>query len=299
MKERTNNAIQYIKEVNPAQLLISIAGGLILFLVPNDTNMVLPDPFNIFAVAFISLITCIAIFFIFKDYRLVGISLLTCTIFVMIDFIINNAETLVQTINDKRPFLMTGDKYNDLCAVATWAVPFVVCIIIRIFAIAKFDTPEKRNYFSLFIYFSFICFLIYFIIISFRYFIFINPVDIFGTRSFSIIPFNNISPYQSEQSAFFHYISAFCLFIPMGFYTSIYNKKAGIIKSIAIYAICAAGIELIKLIFNTGLINLDLIIIAIIGGIVGMLLKILINKSRAFIILNEETDIFRDCSLKS
>ena len=297
MSENPNNALQYIKEVNPAQLLISIAGGLILFLIPDDTSIMLADPFDFIAVALIALITCTAIFFIFKDYRPVGISLLTCTIFVMIDFIITNIETLTQNISDKQPFLMLGDKYNDICAIITWSIPLIVCIIIRIFAISKFDTPERRTYFSLFIYFSFLCFLIYFIIISFRYFIFINPTDIFGTRSFNIIPFSNTSPYPSERSAFFHYIFAFYLFIPMGFYISIYTTL-DFIKGIAAYALCAAGIEILKLIFNTGLVNFDLIIIAIIGGSFGMLLKLLINKSRAFIILDEETDIFKDCSLK-
>ena len=294
MKENGLKILRYMRNVNSIQLLIAVASGFVLFLIPNDANFMLNTPLRELYVGLIALISAVIILLVFKDYILVGISLITCMGLVAIDFIITNVGFVISNIGLGNRFSLTMGYYEGFCAGITWFVPFAICILIRIFAIAKFDTIEKRKSFNYLLYCSFICFLVYFAIAILSLFLFLKPVDILGPRSFNLIPFVNMDSYWPGYDAFYYCFTNLCLFIMFGFFLSIY-KNYSLLKNVVVFICFGASIEILHLIFNTETIGFDLTILCVLGGILGALLKLVINKSRAFIILNEETDIFKEC----
>lgn len=294
MKENVLKILRYTKHINSIQLLIAVASGFILFLIPDDANFMLNTPLRELYVGLIAVISTVIILLVFKDYILVGVSLMTCMGLVAIDFIRVNVEFIINNISLGNRFSLTIGYYDGFCAGITWFIPFAICILIRIFAIAKFDTIERRRSFNYLFYCNFICFLVYFAIAFLSLFVFLKPVDILGSRSFNLIPFVNMNSYWPGYDAFYYCFTNLCLFIMLGFFFSIYKNYSSI-KNIAVFILLGFSIEVLHLVFNTETIGFDLTILCVLGGILGNLLKLVVNKSRAFITLNEEADIFKDC----
>lgn len=292
MKENILEELKYIKTINPVQLLIAAAGGFILFLIPNDANLLLNQPIREIYVGVIALICTIVILMMFKDYRLIGISLSICMILTVIDFIRMNIVWIIKNSSISNGFSLHISFYDGLCSGITWCIPFLVCLLVRIFSIAKWDMLEKRKNFRLFFYLSSSVFYVYFLIFILAGLVFSRPVDILGNRTFNMIPFINADSYWIGQDAFSYYIVNICFFAAIGFFFSVYKRDCSFIKRLLIFISPGILINLIILLFNTGPIGFDLIIISLTAGIIGSFINLFINKSRSFIIINEEKDIF-------
>ena len=285
--------LKEVKDLHAVHLLIALAAGLILYLAPNDAksiflSIMLRELF-VFIVAFI---TTVVILMMFKDYRVVGLAVAIFTILACFDIIVYNINLIFQNINLKQAFFLSMDTYDTVCFMISCFVPFAICLIVRVFSIAKWDIKNRRKQFKPFFYLCTISFLAYYILIYSIYFVFPKPVDLFSSREFSLIPFQNVNSYWPNYGAAAYIFANIAFFIPAGFFVSVYKQNLGFKKEAVIALTLAVSTELLQLIFNTACVNFEDAILCFMGFMLGTTIRFLIAKCRNYIIQSSDDDIF-------
>ena len=181
--------MRIIKNLNltTSQFIASLIGGLALFLVPQDAkNMFNGGIFREFYVAGIAVLVVVLLFLIFKSYETIGISLLVVMTLIVANYTISNIM-----LNIYGPFQFYLDYYDSVCFFLIWMIPFLSCIIIRLFSFDSYDSDLFKEEFKNFMNLSTIAFAIYYIILLLAYFLFDGPVDLFSERDVNLILFSN------------------------------------------------------------------------------------------------------------
>lgn len=274
--------------ITTQQFIASLIGGLALFLVPQDAkNIFNSSIFREFYVAGIAVLVVALLFLIFKSYVTIGISLLVVMTLIALNYIVSNIR-----LNIHEPFQFHLDYYDGICFFLIWMIPFLSCIVIRMFSfdacVSNLCKEEFKNFMNL----STIAFAIYYIILLLAYFLFAGPVDLFSERDIDLIFFSNnanssLEPFKTKEC-----IKSFVYFIPLGFLVCIYKNNMNFWKRILIAVCFGIFIELVQFALNTATVSLWDVIFYTLGFIVGGAIKKLLDIIRYTIIRGEESTIF-------
>lgn len=282
--------MRIIKNLNltTSQFIASLIGGLALFLVPQDAkNMFNGGIFREFYVAGIAVLVVVLLFLIFKSYETIGISLLVVMTLIVANYTISNIM-----LNIYEPFQFHLDYYDSVCFFLIWMIPFLSCIIIRLFSFDSYDSDLFKEEFKNFMNLSTIAFAIYYIILLLAYFLFDGSVDLFSERDVNLILFSSNVNSNLESFQIKEYIKCFIYFIPLGFLVHIYKNKTSFWKRVLIAVCFGIFIELVQFSLNTATVSLWDVIFYTLGFIVGGSIKKLLDIIRRTITRGEESTIF-------
>ena len=185
--------------------------------------------------------------------------------------------------------------YDMISWVLIWFVPFAITTSIKLFAVASWNTREKRYGFSKFLFLSSMALLIIYVMIVFCKDILPFNGDFSGDRQVVAVPFMRIVKcLTGEHTTGIFYILWHCiLFIPIGFFLPIFISKIRLVPIILIGIAGGALLELCQLVLNTGSVCLDDIMMYTIGDMLGYGLKLLIEKTRSVLTLGHDANMLK------
>lgn len=274
------------------EVLISAAGGIALYLTPQDARANFISPIRELCVVALACIIACLLLFLFKSYSAIGIALCSCMTLVVLSYIVTSIETVSQELTEGKSFTLTLGYYDGLSWGLVWFVPFLLCIIIRVFAVAQWDSREKRADFFRFFQYSTYSFLCYYALVLLACFVFMHPINMQQARSFNLIPFAEIwNKFQGESGGILYLIGSLFLLSPMGFFMYVRFPKLTWWKHLCLALAVSILIELIQLILNTGMVDIDDVLLNVAGFYIGGLLKWLIDKMRNAVTDGEEPQL--------
>lgn len=222
-----------------------------------------------------------------------GVALITATSLLAIRFVF---ESIASAMNgNSKPLGEELTLYDMISWVLIWFVPFAITTSIKLFAVASWNTREKRYGFSKFLFMSSMALLIIYVMIVFCKDILPFNGDFSGDRQVVAVPFMRIVKcLTGEHTTGIFYILWHCiLFIPIGFFLPIFISKIRLVPIILIGIAGGAFLELCQLVLNTGSVCLDDIMMYTIGAMLGYGLKLLIEKTRSVLTLGHDANMLK------
>ncbi len=273
------------QKLSIGQYFISIAAGLMLFLIPNDAlNQFDTDPLREGFIFIISLTITAVLFFIIKRYEAIGIALMTMSSMTALNLCINIIKEFV-TNNSETNYYPEISDYSIVSMFFLWVVPFIFAVVMRLLSSGIGDNNEKRRSFVRFMTLSMKAFLIiYILVVIFKLIIPAQAAEQ-EDRQIEWMIFSRISDcLNGTHEHGKAYIVWHCIiFAPIAFFLTVLVPKFKI-WHIAIFA-AAAGIavEAMQYILNTAAACTDDILMYIVGALFGFLLKHGIDFIRFFL----------------
>ena len=273
------------QKLSIGQYFISIAAGLMLFLIPNDAlNQFETDPLREGFIFIVTLTITAVLFFIVKRYEAIGIALITMSSMTALNLCINITKNFIANIPEGSYFPEISE-YSIVSMFFLWFVPFMFAVIMRLISSGMKDNNEKRRSFSRFMTLSMKAFLIIYILVIIFKLIIPSQAAEQSDREIVWMIFSRISDcLNGTHEHGKAYIVWHCIiFAPIAFYLTVLVPKFKI-WHIAIFA-AAAGIavEAMQYILNTAAACTDDILMYIVGALSGFLLKHGIDLLRSFL----------------
>lgn len=279
------------KKLPIGHFFLALGAGLMFFLLPNEAKVQCEQPYWELYVLSISVVISVVLLMIVKKYEAMGVTMLTASSLLVLRFIF---EAIGSLFGDSfKPLSEELNLYDMISWVVIWFVPFVITVTVKLFAVALWNTKEKREGFSRFLFLSGIALSIIYFMIIFCKIIF--PLDgaLNSGRTFVLVPLMRIIDcITGAHTTGILYIIWHCIIlIPIGFFMPIYIKKINIIAITLTGIGVGAFLELCQLILNTGSICFDDILMYTLGAIVGYGLKLLIEKTRSVLTLGHDKNM--------
>ena len=208
------------------------------------------------------------------------------------------AQVLEQLRHVGEPFVLWRYAFyydKPYAAGMIWTMFTLFPMLIRLFYVGKKDTEEWHEKFRLFFKDSVTSFLI--IYTAMLVFGLILNRSVSETAEFNFTPFKTVIEYINSPPKYV-YENAFMLFgniglfVPLGFFVTV--KFAGKHKLwlIIMPFLVSGGIELSQFIFKNGHVDIDDLILNVLGFYIGVLVKILLDFIRLKITKGKEKTIF-------
>ena len=281
------------KKLPIGHFFLALAAGLMLFLLPTEAKVQCEQQFWLLYVLSVSVTITVVLLLIVKKYEVMGVALITATSLLAIRFVF---ESIASTMNgNSKPLGEELTLYDMISWVLIWFVPFAITTSIKLFAVASWNTREKRYGFSKFLFLSSMALLIIYVMIVFCKDILPFNGDFSGDRQAVAVPFMRIVKcLTGEHTTGIFYILWHCiLFIPIGFFLPIFISKIRLVPIILIGIAGGAFLELCQLVLNTGSVCLDDIMMYTIGAMLGYGLKLLIEKTRSVLTLGHDANMLK------
>ena len=156
-----------IRKLTIGELFVSIAGGIMLFLLPNDAKNQINDLSLAYSYVFIfSLVISVALIFTIKKYESLGMAMMTNSIITVANFFIYIINGILTKGKD---FWAVITEYQLVSMFILWVVPFFLAVSIRLMRNGLADTSDSRMRFSHFLLFAIrSLMMIYILVIVFR-----------------------------------------------------------------------------------------------------------------------------------
>ncbi len=272
-----------MQKLTIGELFVSIAAGLMLFLLPNDAKNQINDTALAQGYVFIfSLVISSALLFTIKRYEALGTAMLTNSILTVSGFLIY----IVNGICTKgHTFWAVLSEYQIITMFISWVVPFFFAVTVRLLRNGSGDTSDSRMRFSNFLISAIrSLMIIYVLVIVFRHLFPYRP-HMSEARDFDFMLFGKITECLdgSYDNGIVYLLWHSLILAPLSFSLLILNPK---IKSWHLLIICLSTgltLEIIQFALNTGTICIDDVILYMIGGAAGFLLKHFIDLVRSAI----------------
>lgn len=271
------------------QLFVSLAAGLMFFLLPNDARVYFESPARESMIFIVSVLITTGLLLVVRRYEAVGAAMLTAMVLSVANFVLVETNKAFTTEN----YWPSVSRYQLISWLILCSVPFATTILVRLFSFGRWDTNQKRRGFCRFLSLALrACLLIYTLVFLFKMLI---PNEIsFGTpRTIELIPFKHI--YNCISGAFddgWVYIAKHSLILlPVGFCLAVALEKVRWWQILAVGVSVGLMTEIIQLSLNTGLTCTDDLILYIVGLFVGSGLKYAVDAFRSFLSMGEEKSI--------
>ncbi len=273
-----------------SQLYLGLAAGLMLFLLPNDAkNQIENEGFCNAYIVLISLVITGVLFFITKRYEAIGVSLMTMaalnTTFFIFDMIRGFSD-------DPAEYWPELNRYKIVSLFLLWFVPFVFCITLRLLASGGRDNNETRRDFSGFIASSMkALFIIYVIVVLFKLIMPDRPGT--NNREIELMIFSRISScLNGTHENGLEYICWHCIVLsPLAFYFAVLVPKFKIWHVAIISALLGVAVEIMQFILGTATACTDDVFMIMIGAVLGIAFKYIIDKLRSIITHGEDKNM--------
>ena len=281
------------KKLPIGHFFLALAAGLMLFLLPTEAKVQCEQQFWLLYVLSVSVTITVVLLLIVKKYEVMGVALITATSLLAIRFVF---ESIASTMNGNlKPLGEELTLYDMISWVLIWFVPFAITTSIKLFAVASWNTREKRYGFSKFLFLSSMALLIIYVMIVFCKDILPFNGDFSGDRQVVAVPFMRIVKcLTGEHTTGIFYILWHCiLFIPIGFFLPIFISRIRLVPIILIGIAGGAFLDLCQLVLNAGSVCLDDIMMYTIGAMLGYGLKLLIEKTRSVLTLGHDANMLK------
>ena len=273
------------------ELFVSLAAGLMFFLLPNDARNQFESPISECYIAVISIVITLVLYFIIKRFESLGAAMLTTSVLILTNLVVNIAEGIFSQAEDYWP---TVTEYNIISMFIVWFIPFFCMTASRLIMSGSRDNNDNRMGFSRFLMFSMRALLIlYAIVIIFKLILPYKPnPDLPREIEFGL--FSRISDcmLNIHDGGIKYILWHSLILVPMSFYLLILIPKISWWQILIIALAFGLTIEVLQYSFNTGIACTDDILMYIVGAVIGILLKHLIDKARSILTSGQD-----DCML--
>ncbi len=270
------------------ELFVSMAVGLILYLLPNDirnqTTEIWLSESMVFLAAFI--ITGVFLFII-KRYEAVGAALLTNALITAGSFgfgIINGILTKGEG------FWPSFSEYQLISMLILWVVPFLFVVLLRLTAKDQKDTNDTRRSFCRFLSLSLRAMMILYIMVVVFVQILPHMPSTSVQRSIYYVPFTRIQECLDNAAEWGTLYLCWngLLLMPLSFSLLILNPKIRWWQILFISFAAGLALEIFQFSFSTGTVYVDDILLYLAGGMIGVFIKRLIDYIRSFITVGQD-----------
>jgi len=167
--------------------------------------------------------------------------------------------------------------------------------VLRLFSKGEKDTPEWRETYRLFLKDALVSGAVVYIFILVFGFVLNRSSDTF--IRFNFVPFKTMFEYvfSEERYAYentFLFIGNVAILLPLGFWFAIKNKKRRILLTLLLPIFTSCLIEFSQFVFKNGHVDIDDVILNVLGFYLGVLIKKGIDLIRKKVTHGEETTIF-------
>lgn len=275
------------QKLSIGELFVSLAAGLMLFLLPNDAKNHFEFPASESCITLFSLIIIFTLYVILKRFEAVGSAMLTTAVLSFISIVFS---ILGGVISKKEDYWPTVSEYNVVSMFITWIIPFFCMTVLRLLMSGYYDTSDKRRGYSRFLTFSmYALMIIYGIVIIFKMIVPYKPnTDM--PRELDFVVFNQINHCLSGvyeegiKYIFWHTL----ILVPLSFYLLVLIPKLSWWQIMIIAFTFGCTIEILQYSFNTGTACVDDVFMYIVGTVIGILLKHSIDKLRAILTFGQD-----------
>ena len=271
-----------------SQFYLGLAAGLMLFLLPNDAKLqIVSEALCEAYIFFIALVITAVLFLITKRYEAVGVSLMTMALLNAVSFFF---EIVIGfSDDDAGTYWPDIDKYRLASYFLQLMIPFVFCLIVRLFAVGARDNNETRRDFTQFLSSCMkALFIIYVIVFVFKLIMPNRPGS--SSRELELMIFERIGKCLSgEYENGVVYICWHLIFlVPLSFYLAVLVPKFRIWHIALIAALLGISVEIMQFLLNTSTVCTDDVLMLITGAILGFICKFAVNKLRKIITHGED-----------
>ncbi len=279
------------KKLPIGHFFLSLAAGLMFFLLPNEARVQCDRAYWELYVLSLSLVISVVLLLIVKKYEAIGTAALTAAGLLSLRFIINSAISAAQ--GSLKSLTEELTVYDMVSWIIIWFVPFVITVTVKLFSISVWNSREKREGFSRFLFLSGAALMIILLTIIVCKVIIPFNGSVDGARTIEIVPLMRIiNCINGTHTTGILYILWHCiLLIPIGFFLPIYIKKVNLITIFFVGIGSGALLELWQLTLNTGSVCFDDIIMYTLGTVIGYGLKLLIEKTRSVLTLGHDKNM--------
>lgn len=270
------------------ELFVSMAMGLILYLLPGDLRNQTNSLYLSEALVFLSAFVITAVFFlIIKRYEAVGAMLITDSVITAGAFAFGIVRGAITGGGEYWPAL---SEYQLVTISILWAVPFFMTVLIRLFSHDARDTNETRMAFVRFLSLGVTALMIlYIMVVVFRQIIPASP-NLSPERSIYYVPFQRIVEcfeHAGEWGMGYLMWNAFIV-TPLTFSLMILCPKIKLWHILFVSFAFGLTIEIFQFAFNTGTVFVDDMLLYVLGGLVGFLLKRAIDYLRSLFTVGQD-----------
>ncbi len=289
------------RKLTIGELFLSVAAGLMLFLLPNDAKNQTNDLALAQGGVFISsLAVSAALLFGIKRYEVLGTAMMSCSVITAASFLISIVNGIVTKGYGFWPQLT---EYQLATMFITWVVPFFFAVSIRLLRNGLGDTNDSRMRFSHFLVWAIrAMILLYLLVIVFRHLLPFRP-HMSEERTLDFVLFHRISECldgtheNGTAYLFWHGL----LLAPLTFSLLVLNPKIKWWHLSVISLAVGFTLEVLQFSFNTGAVCTDDLLLYVLGGWMGMLGKYFIDLVRSAITTGQDPHMlsFRYTPVKS
>ena len=271
------------------ELYVSMAVGLILFLLPKDMNNQFGAGVPTFILAgVLSLMISIVLLVTIKRLEAIGAAILTKSVITASSFIFSIVNASFNKGSDYWPSI---SDYQLITMLVMWTVPFLMAVVFRMITVGKRDTNDFRLSFTRFLTLSLRgLMIIYILILVFRQIIPGKP-DMVSNREIYYMPFQKITEcFQGENGNSIAYLIWHILVVvPLIFSIMVLIPRIRWWYIVIITLAFGLTIEVLQFSLNTGLVHTDDIILYLFGAVLTIILKRVLDGIRSVITHGEDT----------
>ena len=279
------------RKLTIGELFVSLAAGLMLFLLPNDAMSQFEEEAVRESFVFVmSAVIVTVMLFLIKRYEAVGVCMIVYSVLTLLSTIIGIINGAVTKGDGYWPKL---SEYNVICMLILWMTPFISAVIVRLLAGGKGDNNNTRRSFARFMNISMWSLEIIFGIILIMKMILPKAPDNDGDRQLLLGLFDRVGAcitgeYESGiKYILFHII----MIMPLTFHLSVMIQKIRVWHIIIIALSFGLTVEALQYIFNTSAACVDDLILYLIGTIAAVLIRAMINELRSVLTCGEDKDM--------
>lgn len=272
-----------IQRLTIGELFVSIAAGVMLFLLPNDAKNQINDVQLAQGYVFVfSLVISAALLFTIKRYESLGVAMMANSVLTICGFfiyILNGVFTKSNT------FWAILTEYQIVTMFISWVVPFFFTVTIRVLRNGLGDTSDSRMRFSHFLLIAIrALMMIYILVIVFRHLLPYRPY-MSEARELDLRLFGMIGDCLNgtHENGILYLLWNGLLLAPLSFSLMILNPKMKLWHLTIICFSTGVTLEIIQFALNTGTVCSDDVFLYMFGGGIGFLLKRFIDLVRSAI----------------
>ena len=268
------------QKLSVGELFVSLAAGLMLFLLPNDAqNQFHTDAVCESFIFIISFIIIAVMFSLIKRYEAIGSALMTMSILTLTSTIINIINGIATKGGDYWPKLT---EYNIASMFILWVTPFLFAVILRLLAGGSRDNNNTRRGFARFMMLSMRSLtVLYAIIVILKLIVPVRPGND-TDRNIQLMFFSRIGDCitGAHEDGIQYIVWHLIILIPFSIHLSVMIPKLRVWHILIIAGAFGLTIEALQYLFNTGAACTDDIIMYIVGAMAGILIKYAVNGQR-------------------
>ncbi len=276
------------QKLNTGEFFISVAAGLMLFLLPNDAKNQMADLGIAESYVLIgSLVIIMVLLMIIKRFEAVGAAMVSISVFTLTAFLVSDINGYFTKGSGYWPDFT---EYQLITMFITWTVPFFYVVALRLLMKGRFDTNEARKSFTRFLTMSMrALMIIYFLVIFFVQLFPVRP-RMTEDRTINLVLFNRIVAClnRTHETGMLYLLWHGLILAPLTFSLLILNPKIRWWQLLIISGAVGFTVELFQFSFNTGTACADDVLLYIAGGVAGMLVKYFLDLLRSVLTGGED-----------